>query len=87
MSSDGIRFYRRGKTVFVTWYVSKSVQANDFTELTTLPDGWRPPSDMYFAVEVSGVAGRLFINTAGRVALYSFSSGNQTQGTVSFPLP
>ena len=73
--------------MFITWYISITVTADAFTELVTLPEGWRPMGNMYFSVEVGGRAGRLFINPAGRVALYSVIGSNQSQGTVSFPLP
>ena len=78
--------YRRGSLVFLTWYLSETVTANAFTELATLPEGWRPPHNMYFAVETVS-SSRLYIGTTGRVALYAFAASNQTQGTVAFPLP
>lgn len=72
--------------VTLTWYISMTVAANEFTELATLPEGWRPPASMYFSVEGSGAA-RLYVGSSGRVALYAFAASNQTQGTVNFPLP
>lgn len=83
---NGMTAYRRGDMVTLTWYITTTVGANEFTELATLPEGWRPPGNMYFSAETVG-ASRLYIGSSGRVALYAFAASHQTQGTVSFPLP
>lgn len=85
---SGVHMFRRWKIVCMTWYFSKTITANAFTEFFTMPSGWRPSTSMYFGVEISGQCGRLYINNqSGRVALYSFVNSNQTQGTVCFAIP
>lgn len=80
--------FRRWKIVCMTWYFSKTIAKNAFTEFFTIPSGWRPALSMYFGVEVAGQCGRLYINSdSGRVALYSFVDAGQTQGTVCFAIP
>lgn len=83
----GVTAHRVGKVAFLIWSTNDKLTANSFTDIATLPVGWRPAQRIYFPVENYTHAARGYIDTDGRFAVYAFDSANQTQGMVSFPLP
>lgn len=84
---EGVGAYRR--CGIVTVKVDKIVTAvpATWTELGTLPAGWRPPAQIYAAGEFGVKEARLYAHPNGRVAAYLFDYSGSGSLTGSFTFP
>lgn len=59
-----------------------------WTELGTLPAGWRPPAQIYASGEFGSKEARLYANPNGRVAgyLFDYSGSGSITGSFTFPV-
>ena len=73
--------------VNISCYATKTIE-HGWNELGTLPDGYRPQTNLYFAAQVDTLVARGYVSSDGRVALYHMgsSSVNNAMFSVSFPV-
>ncbi len=73
--------------VNISCYVTNVIKPG-WNELGTLPDGYRPQTNLYFVAQVDILVARGYVSTDGRVALYhaGSSSVNNAMFNVSFPV-
>lgn len=85
--SAGVSYTRRKDFAFVRCYADRAV-VQGWNELGTLPNGFRPPLDLYFPAQIGAQEARGYIGASGRVAVYSFNStGNASMFFIAtFPI-